>query len=360
MIPILYDSNETVFNSNGLGRLRDIISCQVLEERNSVYECDFEYPVNGAHFNEIVCGRIIAAEHDSSNDVQPFDIVSSSKPINGIVKFHAVHISYRQSKIVTYATNVNSLLAAFTLFQTFGEPTNPFTYGSDMATVSETRYIAAFNGEPRSIRALLGGVEGSILDTYGGEFEWDRFKVYLHSERGQIRDYTIRYGVNLRDYNEDADYSETYSSIIPYWKGTDSHQQPIFVIGSRQSYSQPTITNRRETIPVDLTDKFESQPTQAQVEAMGQTYLDEQQPILPKRNIKVDFIRLQDTDEYAHFTGLFDYKLCDSIRVIFPTYKMDGYFKIVKVVWDVLAEKYESMELGALPVTLSQALGLNK
>ena len=47
MIPILYDSSEIYFASNGLGRLRETISCTVSEERNGLFECDFEYPVTG-------------------------------------------------------------------------------------------------------------------------------------------------------------------------------------------------------------------------------------------------------------------------------------------------------------------------
>lgn len=354
MIPILYDSTETAFDNNGLGRLRDMISCKVTEERNGIYECDFEYPVSGAHYNEIQYGRVIGVEHDYTNDLQPFDIVSASKPIDGKVTFHAVHISYRQSKLVAKGTSINTLTGAFEMLGN-AQPSNPFTYWTDM---SSSAYMAAADGEPRSVRSMLGGVEGSILDTYGGEYEWDKFKVKLYASRGEYKDYAIRYSVNLLNYNEDVDYSETYSAIIPYWKGTDENQAQIFVIGDRQEYSQTTNTGRGETIAVDLTDKFESQPTKAQVEAMGQTYMAEQQPTLPKRNIKVDFVRLEDSDEYKQFANLFNCKLCDTIRVIFPMYNMIGDFKIVKTVYNVLLEKYDEIELGALSTTLKEALGL--
>ena len=108
MYPILFEKNETSFSSNGLGRLRDCISCVVTEERNGIYECDFEYPVDGARYEDIICGRIIGVTHDDSDDLQPFDIVSYTKPIDGIVTFHAVHISYRQSGLTVRGTNINS------------------------------------------------------------------------------------------------------------------------------------------------------------------------------------------------------------------------------------------------------------
>ena len=114
MIPILYDSNETLFASNGICRLRDVISCVVTEERNGIYECDFEYPVTGAHFDKIQIGKIVAVEHDDTNDIQPFDIVSVSKELNGVVTFHAVHISYRLTGMTVSGTNINSISDAFT------------------------------------------------------------------------------------------------------------------------------------------------------------------------------------------------------------------------------------------------------
>ncbi len=213
MIPILYESNETAFVSNGLGRLRDCISCKVTEERNGMYECEFEYPVDGAHFDDIRLGRIIAVEHDDTSDVQPFDIVSYERTIEGIATFRATHISYRQSGITTSAKNINSIDSAFTAMSN-GLPENPFSYETD---ISSSAYMAAFDGIPRSVRQLLGGIEGSMLDTYGGEYEWDRWRVILHASRGQERSITIRYGLNLVDYNETLDYSESFSSVIPYW-----------------------------------------------------------------------------------------------------------------------------------------------
>ena len=196
MKPILYEKDETVFVSNGLGRLQDCISCTVTEERNGIFECDFEYPVDGRDFNLIQCGRIIGVTHDDSGLIQPFDIVSYTKPISGVVSFHAVHISYRQSGLTAVGTNINSLADAFTMLGT-AEPSNPFTYEADFTS---TAYMASADGVPRSVRQYLGGIDGSILDAYGGEYEFDKFNVILHQHRGQMRDFAIRYGVNMLDF----------------------------------------------------------------------------------------------------------------------------------------------------------------
>ena len=355
MIPILYESNETQFTTNGLGRLRDCISCRPVEERNSIFEVDFEYPVDGAHFDDIIPGRIIYATYDDTKIPQPFDIVGYTKPLNGIVTFHAEHISYRQTKLTCYGSNINSISEAFQLFGT-AQPENPFSYDADFTS---NAFMAAADTTPRSVRQMIGGVEGSLLDAYGGELLWDRFQVHLKKNRGVKRDFTIRYGVNLLDYNEDADYSGVYSSCIPFWHGQDSTGNEITVIGSRVDYNGVSYNGRNDCVPLDLTEKFESQPTSAQLESMATSVMNLKRPNLPSQNIKVDFLRLQDMSGYEQFESLLQCNLCDTITVVFPRYNMEGDFKIVRTVYDTLAERYVEMELGALSTTLSEALGIS-
>lgn len=357
MKPILYDFGESSFTSNGLGRLDECIDCAVTEERNGgVYECDFVYPVTGARFADIIPGRSIAATHDDTKIPQPFDIKAMSRPIDGKVTFHAVHVSYRLRGIVAKAKNINSLNAAFQALVETAQPSSGmvFNFRTDM---QRTGYCAAFDGTPRTVRQILGGVEGSILDTYGGEYEFDKFDVILHSARGQKRDFAIRYGVNLTQYQEDTDYQSAYTSCVPYWSGGDGGVivtcNPLKV-----DSGLPSFDGRDTCVPLDLTDKFESKPTATQLKNMALSVMQSRQTNLPAQTITVDFLRLQDFDEYADFRDLLQCNLCDTIDVIFPRYNMRGSFKIVKTVWDVLAGRYRSMELGSLQTSLADALGI--
>lgn len=350
MIPILYEKDETFFESNGLGRLRDCISCVVTEERNSVYEAEFQYPVTGTNYDLIELGRVIGVTHDDTDDIEPFDIVSFTKPINGVVTFHCVHISYRQSYLTVTGSNINSLANAFALLGN-AVPSNPFTYWTD---ITSSGYMAAADGTPRTVRQMLGGIEGSILDTYGGEYEWDKFSVKLWKNRGQERDFTVRYGVNMLTYDDEVDSQGTYSSCIPYYKSGDS-----VVVGNRVTSDNVTVSGRGECVPLDLTDKFESQPSTAQLEAMAASIMNSKNTSSPAQTIKVSFLRLQDMDEYSSFENLLQCRLCDTIKVVFSDYGTQGQFKIVKTVWNVLLDRYEEMELGTLSVTLSEALGIS-
>lgn len=355
MIPILYESTETLFDNNGLGRLRDCITCTVTEERNGIYEVDFEYPVNGQHYSDIQLGRIVAVEHDDTNDIQPFDIVSVSRPIDGVVSFHGVHVSYRLRGMTVWGSGINSLADALTKLED-AVPASIFHYWTDK---SSTGYCAAFDGKPKTVRAILGGVEGSILDAYGGEYEWDWFSVLLWQSRGEKRDFSIRYGVNMVDYVDETDYSETFTAVTPYYVNPDGSVliQPIVSSG------QPGLGGREVCVPYDVADKVDGSDVNTLVNInlteLGEQYLAQNRPYMPSQTITVDFVRLQDSPEYANLAPLLSCRLCDTIRVIMPMYDTEGDFKIVKTVWDVLGERYTEMELGTLSTTLSEALGID-
>lgn len=355
MIPILYENNETAFTSNGLGRLRDTISAVVTEERNGVYTLDFEYPITGAHFDEITIGRVVAVTHDETGGVEPFDIVGYERPIGGVVTFHAVHISYRLSGMTTWAKNINSLSAALSVFNNISG--NPFTFSADFTS---TAYMAAFDGVPRTVRQLMGGVEGSILDAYGGEWEFTGYNAVLHRSRGETKDITIRYGVNMAKYDETADAGEIYNACVPFWTGQDENGAAVVVRGSRVDSGQMLPGGRSVIAPLDLTEKFESKPTATQLNNMAASVMRARSPWLPAQNIKVDFIRLQDMAGFEQFANLLDCALCDSVTVVFPRYNMAGQYKIVKTTWDVLKGRYTEMELGQLATTLSEALGISQ
>ena len=355
MIPILYESTETAFISNGLTRLRDCISLKVTEERNGIYEMDLEYPVDGLGFDLIKCGRIIGCTHDENGDIQPFDIVSYEEPIDGVVTFHGVHISYRLGGYVVSGTNINSLVSALNLLNN-SQPENPFTFTTDKTS---TAYMAAADGVPRTIRQMLGGVEGSILDAYGGEYEWDKFNVILHSARGEQKDFFIRYGVNLTDYNDSTDYQESFTAAVPYWIGDNGKGKEVVIKGSMISTGFTSYTGREICQPMDLSDKFETKPTAADLRNYALNQMRSNQAHLPQRSITVSFINLYDSVEYEEFANLVKCRLCDTINVVFPKYNMSGKFKIVKTVYDVLLDRYEEFELGNLSTSLSDALGIS-
>lgn len=348
MIPILFEKTETSFTTNGLGRLTDCISCIVEEERNGVYICQFSYPVTGAMFDQIQKGRIIGCTHDDSGDIQPFDIYASTEPIDGVVTFYANHISYRLSEITCAPFMASTAATALTGLVSNAYTTNDFTFTTDI--VSSTQFTL---GQPTSVRSALGGVEGSILDTYGGEFEFDVFDVKLYASRGSTKDYEARYGKNLTEYEDNIDYSETYNGVVPFWKGYDEDNNEISVTGSVTMSGQSHFSGRNVIVPMDLSDQFEDAPTSNELETLALSIMTNNQPWLPDRNITVTAIPQWQSDEYSLYQSI---GLCDTIKVVFPLYNMSGTMKIIKTVFNVLLDKYDSFELGKLQTTLAQAV----
>ena len=351
MIPILYEKTETAFANNGLGRLVDCIECKVTQELGTgVYECDFQYPVTGANFSEIQLGRIIAVTRDDGGQIEPFDIVSYSRPIDGVVSFHAVHTSYRLTKYITSGTNVTTSNLALFMLQSAEPSPIPFTFFAYQTTTFGEMGMA--DGTPRNVRELIGGGEGSFCSTYNCEAAWSRFTVGFTDRIGKHRDFTIRYGVNMMDYNEETDGSECYTMAVPYWKNGED-----LVVGNLVD-SGLTPFNRPTAVAMDLSSFFQDQPTTADLEAKALEIMLSGQTNLPKRSIEVDFIRLQDLEDYAGYADLLECNLGDSITVIFPMYNITGTFRIVKVIWDALRDRFDTMTLGSLQTTLAEALGV--
>lgn len=350
MIPILYQSNETRFRTNGLGRLADCIRCLVTEERNGVYECEFDYPVTGVMYPELLIGRIVAVTHDNSGDVQPFIIYKRSIPnVQGVVTFNAHHISYRLSDVVVLPYQAHTCAEALDGLVTHATNTNPFKFWTDKTT--QVKFDSPI---PRLARNVLGGEENSILDVFGGgDYEFDKFEVKLHQNRGQDSGLEIRYGKNLVDLSQDIDATDTYNAIVPFWYQEDSG----LVMLPERIISYAAEGEQIDAAPMDLSDAFETAPTETQLRNLAKSRFERSDTAEPSENITVDFVQLAQTKEYSDYAELQEVRLCDSVSVIYlPAGVNKRRQKVVKVVYNVLLERYDSIELGQPTVSLGQQI----
>ena len=351
MIPILYPAGETAFTSNGLGRLRDCISCRVTEERNGAYTCTFVYPISGRHYSDIAEGCIISCTHDDDGDRQPFRIVKRTAPINGQVTFYAEHISYGLANVIVDPFTASGVAEALQGFTEHAINANPFTFRTDKTTT------AAFaNSEPSSVRACMGGRQGSILDAYGGEWDFDGWTVWLRAHRGQDSGVVIRYGKNLDDIEQTVDAQGLYNAVVPFWRQESEEGEDILVTLPEKIVAAEGVEN---PVPVvlDLTETFQEQPTEAQLREEAQRQLATGEPWQPSQNIKIDFIALWQTLNFKDAANLQRVRLCDTVNVIYPELGVTAHnVKVIKVVYDVLAEKYTEMELGEARATFADVL----
>lgn len=336
MIPILYESTETSFTSNGIGRLADCVSCLVTEERNGIFEVEFQYPVTGRLFDEITEGRIISVTHDDTKTRQPFIIYRRSAPINGLVTFNAHHVSYNLSHCILQPFTASSVSEAFTLMASKSITQCDFTFWTDKVTSGNFAVTV-----PISIKEILGGVEGSILDVYGGgEYAWDKYTVKLYQNRGTDSGVTIRYKKNLTDLTQERDTSGMYNSVVPYW----TNGEETVTLGT--SVVSMSGISTVVAVPLDMSGDFENAPTTTQLRNAAQTKLNNSGAWSPDENITVNFVALWQTDEYENVAILQRVKLCDTVTIIHPELNLSAQAKVIRVVYNSLMDKYDEIELG--------------
>lgn len=364
---VLYDRDEEVFTSNGLGALPDAASCIVTEERNGGYEVEMEYPLTGSHFQEIQKRRILYVKPNPYDDPQPFRIYSITKPINGIVTVHAAHLSYDTSGSIVklFPADAGSASAAMSYLKNFSVPSTPFTFFTNVGK-SGTMSVP----KPSSIRSLLGGSDGSILDTFGGEYLFDKWNISLLESRGADRGVTIRYGKNMTDLEQEENDTDFYTGVYPFWY-SESEDGGLVTLSTNNGIVNAFGTyDFVKIMPLDLSSEDFSKettdsegyvttiekPTEAELLAAAKKYISDNKIGVPKVSLDVSFVMLAQTEEYKDFARLETVKLCDTVTVEFEKLGVKTTAKCIKTVYNVLTGKYNSIELGEPKSSLAETV----
>lgn len=356
MIPILYESTEKDFTTNGLGRLKDAITCNVIEERNGTYELDMTYPITGIHYNDIQNDRIIYAMPADGKSPQPFRIYKISRPITGQVTVYAEHISYLLATAVAMPFKAESIVSAFAQLQ--GN-----IVGADFEFWTDKSTEGTFNLEkPTEVRTLLGGTTGSILDVYGtGEYEFDKFTVKLHLHRGHDNGVTIRYGKNMSDLTHESDMTNVYTGIIPYCTDKNSSDEeysvvlPEKVVKSEHTgdYGYPLY----KVVDFSSTKNDDGNVLSVdELRKVAEEYVKNNEGWEIAENITVSFEELWLTEEYKDIAPLERVNLCDTVHVIYTDLGVNAALKVTKTDFNVLSERYNSIELGESTNNLAKTL----
>ena len=350
MIPRLFEKTETQFANFGICPLIDAISCTVTEERNGEFTLAMEYARNGRWSEEIVVDRIILADpYDNAEQAEPFRIVSVSYNMVGNLTVNAQHISYQLNYVIcgAYAGYSRYPQTAWDQLQANAMLTsNPFTFYTDISDAEGTVYRYG----PKvavPLRTLLGGMKGSFLDNYGGEYKWERYKVSLLSSRGSDNGVRIAYGKNLTGLTYDVDLSETVTGAVAYSDG-DSYVQ-----GSLQTLTHTYGFER--AVVLDASSEFSgTTPTTAQLNSYANAYLANKGT--PAVSISVEFVPLWQTDEYKAYEDLEHVSLCDTVQVVYPPLNLTLKAKVVRTVYNVLADRYDTITISSVKSSLADTI----
>lgn len=354
MHPILFEKNETNFETLGLGILSECTQCSANEALNGKYELSFSYPLNGKLYEKIVPDRIIKIKANESQGPQLFRIYRVSKPINGIVKFFCQHISYDLNMLIVKPFGDQLGINATTALNTILNNTvysHNFTAVSDIAT--EKNVVSS---APQSVRKWLGTSDGAINNLYGGEYEFDNYIIRLKQNRGQDKGVKITYGKNLSNVNAETNIESTYTSIYPYAftsNGTYMElPEKIIELSNADQYGE------KRTFSLDLSNMFDKDeivtPSKLRTKALNYASKNNIDQIL--QNIKVEFVHLWQSTEYESLAALERVDLGDYVTVKYPELGVDATAKVISYQYNCLEERYDHIELGEAKPNMAATL----
>lgn len=347
MKPILFPSTETEFTTHGLGVLTDATICTVIEERNGAFELTMQYPDTGVHFDEIMDRCIIYAIPSPYRSPQPFRIYRITRPMDGIIMVYARHLTYDLSGVPLNPFTAVNAPDALSKLSLNAAVDSPFIFWTDKSTVAPFAVSV-----PSSTRSVLGGSSGSILDVYGGEYEWDGFTVRLYGQRGYDNGVVISYGKNLTDIEQDRNISSVATGIYPYWTNTEG----ALVTCDPKIVNAPGTYDFTRIVPVDFSGDFEEQPTQEQLRERAEKYVEDNKIGIPKTSITASFVQLEQFAEYEDLALLEKCDLCDTVTIRYPQLGVEAKAEIVKIETDVLLERYNSVEIGDVRTNIADTI----
>ena len=346
MTPILLKADA----KTKIGWLSECTACEVTEERNGVYELELVYPIGAAHANDIVTDCYIKAKPNQTSSNQLFHIYKVSKPINGEFTVYAEHVSYILSgyPVPTVSASGNAQAAINAILTAaknqIGKATG-FTAATTDITLS-----SSINLSNVSARAALGGVEGSVLYTYGGEYEFDNYTIKLHKSRGKDNGVRIAYGKNMTELKCDVDMSASYTGIFGYVKTDDVNLTSSYNVTNTSGISTRILVR-------DFSSDFGSnEPTQSSLDAAVRKYAEDNDINSIKASVTVSFVNLAQSPEYANIAPLEAVNLCDTVTIYHKELGVNIKAKVIKTVYDTIAEKYTKIELGSARMDMSSII----
>lgn len=349
MIAILYEANETDFTSNGLGGLPDAYNDEVVEKRNGSYELSFKYKISGYHFAEIKEDRIVYVSPAPGKTKQPFTIYRTVKSIDGnSITVYARHVSYYLSYIPVTPFSATGAQSALTALKTNSLLPNNFNFWSNVSTAGTFTV-----NEPLSLRSWLGGRTGSILDVFGGEYEWDNRTVKLWASRGNDNGVTIRYSKNLKSLEQDKNVEAVYTGTLAYW--IDNNTKKV-VCGNISYIANHASYPHEKILSYNATQDFQSEPSVADLTNRALAYNTANNVGVPKTSITFDFESLAQTDEYKNIAPLEYVNMCDIVHVVYDDFGVTASGKVVETHYSWTKEKYTAITIGDAVTTLSSAI----
>ena len=347
--PILYNATETNFEHLGVSVLSDASKCHVSREKNGIYILEFDYPVNGKDVDKIKEGMYIKSDAGYRTKNQRFVISKITKTQNEF-KIYCQHISQVKTTMNAIRPDITltsvSAMGALTAWRdNLLDSREEFFVQSDISTINSTTWKIE---NIENARDALGGKAGSILDVWGGEYEFDNLNITLHRSMGIDNPTIIAYGKNLLDLEQEQSILETYTSVFPFKKYTDDNNREQLITLPEillDSTHLNKFTHRR-ILKVDFSSD-ENLKTVEQLRSKAKSYIKNNNVGVPKTNLKINYQDLSKVEGVFDNPALEQIDLCDRLKVYYSELGiLNENAKVVKVIWDVILEENHEIEVG--------------
>ena len=341
MFPILYEqiTSGIVPQHNGLGVLSDCISCQVEQERNGKYELVMVYPITGIHAQDLVERRVLKVRPNFTDEPQLFRIDRIGGTMGGKFTVYAKHISYDLNGFEILSGEAINAEAACILLE---------NAAPGYSITTDKQVTANFKIDtPAPVRSYFAGRKGSFLDVFGtAELKYDNFEVKFLLHAGADRGVTIRYSKNLLELTQEKESSNLYTHVIAFYK---SEEGPTIV---GQKVATGLILDVPKTYILDCSSEYDEAPTEADLTAYAQNYVNGHNLTVPSNNIRLGFV------QSGELTNRVD--LCDTVTVYYEALGITrANVKCIRTKWDCLREKYIETEFGDVKQTLADTIAEN-
>lgn len=335
---LIFEQNAQQFHTIGLGTLIPS-EAVVSEELNGDFTLTFQHPYDtGGKWKRIEMGRIVLAE--TPRGKQPFRIYYQKPTMDGI-EGKARHIFYdlldNLCPSIHHTGTAQEALQQIQHSMTIAMPFSFFSNISSMGTVMAEM--------ENPIAVLLQEEEDaqSFVKAFGGELLRDGFQVSMLESIGMDRGVCIAYRKNLLGLEVTEDSSDTATRIYPIGKDGLKLSGNGYIDSDRiAQYVYPKIKVLEDS----------SAQTQEELEQIATDFFAAGGD-LPLVNIKVNFLDLSKTAEYAAYTALETVCLGDTVSVVNQKMGFTKKAKVIGYTFDALRLRYQEVELGAFSPTVT-------
>lgn len=356
----LYRSNGLKTKVEKLRTPEQIISAEVTEKLNDSLTLSMVCVCTEYNVKYLTIGNTITCNKDTLYNglTFTFEIYDVKYSIDGKITVMAEHISSRLRNI--YVQPITEAFSAYELSNilsgyTGGNP--PYMLINRKKTMRSPIIIRipyemddVINGKVmtdsiKSISDIMAGSSGSILDVCGGgfwehtgDFEMTFRKENYYSQDSKHQLAPIVYSYNMSDFNREIDMDNAKSNQVLFWK-KEVDGVVEYVWACNRKFDDEYYMQASQL--VDLSSKFETKPTEAQLIAAAPAV-----STSPEVTITCSVTSYEDKKAVCG----------KKVRVIFPKFNVNEEMKIVETVYNVLTDNYKSIKLGTSKKTLSKTI----